>query len=69
MSQQNVELVRRWFQLFDRGEMEAALQHVDPAIETIEGAELPGARAISVMPGSLRPTTIGRANGITSAWN
>jgi ketosteroid isomerase-like protein len=43
MSQQNVELVRRWFQLFDRGEMEAALQHVDPAIETIEGAELPGA--------------------------
>jgi ketosteroid isomerase-like protein len=43
MSQENVELVRRWFQLFDRGEMEAALQHVDPAIETIEGAELPGA--------------------------
>ncbi len=43
MSQENVQLVKRWFQLFDRGEMEAALQHVDPAIETIEGAELPGA--------------------------
>jgi ketosteroid isomerase-like protein len=43
MSQENVQLVKHWFQLFDRGEMEAALQHVDPAIETIEGAELPGA--------------------------
>jgi ketosteroid isomerase-like protein len=43
MSQENMEVVRRWFELFGRGEMEAALQYVDPAIETNEGAELPGA--------------------------
>jgi ketosteroid isomerase-like protein len=43
MSQENVEVVRRWFELFSRGRTEAALQYIDPAIETIEGAELPGA--------------------------
>ena len=33
----------RWFELVGRGEHEAALQYVDPAIETHEGVELPGA--------------------------
>ena len=43
MSQENVDVVMRWFELFGRGEHEAALQYVDPAIETHEGVELPGA--------------------------
>jgi ketosteroid isomerase-like protein len=43
MSHENVEIVRRWFQLIGRGEHEAALRYVDPAIETHEGVELPGA--------------------------
>jgi ketosteroid isomerase-like protein len=43
MSQDNVEVVRRVFELFDRGETEALLQYVDPAMETVEGTELPGA--------------------------
>jgi ketosteroid isomerase-like protein len=47
MSEENVEVVRRWFELFSRGRMEAALRYVDPAIETIEGAELPGAASYS----------------------
>jgi ketosteroid isomerase-like protein len=43
MSQDNLDIVRRCFDLFGRGEREAVLRHVHPAIETIEGAELPGA--------------------------
>jgi ketosteroid isomerase-like protein len=43
MSHQNVEVVMRWFELIGRGETEAALQYVDPAVETHEGPELPGA--------------------------
>jgi uncharacterized protein len=43
MSEENVQLVMRCFDLFNRGEMEAMLRHVDPAIETTEGVELPGA--------------------------
>jgi ketosteroid isomerase-like protein len=43
MSEENVEVVRRWFELRDRGDREAMMRYVDPAIETIEGAELPGA--------------------------
>jgi ketosteroid isomerase-like protein len=43
MSQENLEVVRRVFDLFDRGETEALLRYVDPAIETNEGPELPGA--------------------------
>jgi ketosteroid isomerase-like protein len=43
MSQEDLEVVRHWFELFSRGEHEAALRYVDPAIETHEGAELPGA--------------------------
>jgi ketosteroid isomerase-like protein len=43
MSQENVEVVRRWFELLDRGETEAMMRYVDRAIETIEGPELPGA--------------------------
>jgi ketosteroid isomerase-like protein len=42
MSQENVQLVMRCFELFNRGETEAVLQWVDPAIETTEGDELPG---------------------------
>jgi ketosteroid isomerase-like protein len=42
MSRENVELVRRCFDLFGRGDMEAVLEYVDPAIETIEGPEMPG---------------------------
>jgi ketosteroid isomerase-like protein len=43
MSEENVEVVRRWFELRDRGDTEAMMRYVDPAIETIEGPELPGA--------------------------
>ena len=43
MSEQNVEVVRHFFELFDRGETEALMRYVDPAMETIEGTELPGA--------------------------
>jgi ketosteroid isomerase-like protein len=43
MSQQNVEVVERCIDLFGRGELQAALQYVDPAVETNEGPELPGA--------------------------
>ena len=43
MSQDNVEVVTRWFGLLCRGDAEAALQYVDPAVETREGPELPGA--------------------------
>jgi uncharacterized protein len=42
MSQENVEIVRRCFGLFGRGETEALLAHIDPAIETIEPREIPG---------------------------
>jgi ketosteroid isomerase-like protein len=42
MSQENVEIVRRCFELFGRGETEALLAHIDPAIETIEPREIPG---------------------------
>jgi ketosteroid isomerase-like protein len=42
MSRENVELVRRCFDLFGRGEMEAVLRYIDPAIETIEPPEIPG---------------------------
>jgi hypothetical protein len=31
MSQENVEVVMRWFELFGRGEHEAALRYVDPS--------------------------------------
>jgi hypothetical protein len=43
MSEENVQLVMRCFDLFNRGEMEAMLRYVDPAIETTERVELPGA--------------------------
>jgi ketosteroid isomerase-like protein len=43
MSLENVEVVRHWFELLDRGDTEAMMRYVDPAIETIEGPELPGA--------------------------
>jgi ketosteroid isomerase-like protein len=43
MSQDKVEVVVRWFELLGRGEAAAALQYVDPAVETHEGPELPGA--------------------------
>jgi ketosteroid isomerase-like protein len=45
MSLENVELVRRCFELFQRGETEALLRYVDPAIETIEAADLAGAES------------------------
>jgi ketosteroid isomerase-like protein len=47
MSQQNVEVVTRWLDFLVRGETEAALQYVDPAVETHEGPELPGAASYS----------------------
>jgi hypothetical protein len=67
MSQENVQVVMRWFELFGRGEHEAALRYVDPAIETHEGVELPGAASYFGHAGWRWPTTIGRANGMTSA--
>jgi uncharacterized protein len=42
MSRENVELVRRCFDLFGRGEMETLLRCVDPDIETVEPPEIPG---------------------------
>jgi ketosteroid isomerase-like protein len=42
-SRENAEVVMRCFDLFGQGEREAALRYVDPAIETHEGVELPGA--------------------------
>lgn len=39
--------MRRWFELFARGNTAAALRYVDPAIETFEGPELPGASTYS----------------------
>jgi ketosteroid isomerase-like protein len=42
MSQANVEIVRRCFDQFRRGDTEALLAHIDPAIETIEPPETPG---------------------------
>jgi ketosteroid isomerase-like protein len=57
MSQEDVEIAKRCVELFGQGEMEAALLYVDPTIETIEGAELPGA-----------PTYFGHA-GLTAAYD
>lgn len=47
MAQENVEVVRSWFERFARGDSEEALEYIDPAIETFEGPELPGASAYS----------------------
>jgi ketosteroid isomerase-like protein len=43
MSPENAEIVKRCFELIGRGEREAARRYVDPAVETHEGVELPGA--------------------------
>jgi uncharacterized protein len=43
MSEEKVQLVMHCFDLFNRGEMEAMLRYVDPAIERTEGVEVPGA--------------------------
>jgi ketosteroid isomerase-like protein len=59
MSRENVELVRRCFDLFGRGEMEAVLQYVDPAIETIDA----GSDVVAIT----RHHGTGRASGVTVA--
>jgi hypothetical protein len=46
MSEENVQLVMRCLDLFNRGEMEAMLRYVDPAIETTEGVEASGCDAL-----------------------
>ena len=43
MSQQNVELVQRCFDLFAKGEYAATLAYFDAAVETVEPDDLPGA--------------------------
>ena len=37
-----MEVVKRCFELFARGETEVLLAHIDPEIETIEPPEIPG---------------------------
>jgi ketosteroid isomerase-like protein len=69
MSQETAEVVRRVFELFDRGDTETLLRYVDPAIETNEGPELPGAASYFGHAGLAKPSTIGRANGVASAWS
>jgi ketosteroid isomerase-like protein len=41
MSQQNVELVRRGYDAFNRGDMNAAFELFDPEIEWSEGTDVP----------------------------
>jgi hypothetical protein len=67
MSQENVEVVMRWFELIGVGEHAAALQYVDPAIETHEGVELPGAASYFGHAGLAMAYGIGQANSMTSA--
>jgi uncharacterized protein len=43
MSQQNLEVVRRCFDLFARGDYVGTLAHFDPAVETVEPGNLPDA--------------------------
>lgn len=47
MSQEDIEVVTRWFEFLERGDAEAAFELVDPAVETHEGPELPGAASYS----------------------
>jgi ketosteroid isomerase-like protein len=44
MSQENVELVRRGFDWFARGDLDRFFKFVDPDVEIVEPFELPGAR-------------------------
>jgi ketosteroid isomerase-like protein len=43
MSQANIDVVRRCFDLFVRGDHVGTLAYFDPAVETVEPNELPGA--------------------------
>jgi uncharacterized protein len=43
MSQENVDAVRRCFELFARGDYRATLAYFDPAVETVEPTEMPDA--------------------------
>jgi ketosteroid isomerase-like protein len=43
MSQENVEIVRRVYELFRRGNYRAALAYFDPDVETVEPEGMPGA--------------------------
>jgi hypothetical protein len=62
MSQENLAVVGRCFELFGRGEVEVALRYVDPA-ETNAAAELPGAANFAGTPGSGWPRTTGQTMG------
>jgi ketosteroid isomerase-like protein len=42
MSQANIDVVRRCFDLFVRGDHVGTLAYFDPAVETVEPNELPG---------------------------
>jgi ketosteroid isomerase-like protein len=44
MSQENVEVVRRWYDLFQRGDWESAVGDADPEIEIIEPQGVVGSR-------------------------
>ena len=43
MSQENVEIVRHCFELFRQADYGATLAYFDPAVETVEPDEMPGA--------------------------
>jgi ketosteroid isomerase-like protein len=45
MSQENVEVVKRCYDLFRRGDYLGALAYFDPAVETVEPNDMPGADA------------------------
>jgi hypothetical protein len=69
MSEENVQLVMRCFDLFNRGEMEAMLRYVDPAIETNEGVELPGATRYVGHAGLALAYEHWASQWMTSAWS
>src|ERR671925_26772 len=53
MSQENVEIVRRGFEAFQRGDTEAILDDVDPDVEVHEPTDLPDAQVFHGHPGLL----------------
>src|SRR3954453_12805665 len=46
MSQENVEVVREWMRVCNEGDIDAALDLVDPEFEMTEAPSLPGAHSL-----------------------
>ncbi len=47
MSLENVEIVRRCYELFAKGDSEGLLEHIDPDIQISEPSQVPGASTFS----------------------